>query len=184
MKFLNTLFLLMIFGNSYAFDFYVMKKEDDHLYLSDYKQIDDMDTVTYLIDIERPDTSTAEVFSEFSESIGKLNGAALLIPSDIKAFKHISKSKCDLSYTNSLTVVFEDKINSKCFRFNVNDSYDFIKAIGDIYAYINNNRNLDKEILKNRSKSIINETSKEFEIELSMSIQEFVNYIIESVVSD
>jgi len=146
----------------------------DYLYISNPKQIDNLDTVTYFFSYLKVDQRIFEVFYRFSEEMGKSHGGIILTPTDDNYHVYLKKMLvCKPPTENKLpTIFFEDRNLKKCFEFPVTDERIFF----DILSYINEHIDTYKFIKKSSIHNNFKEY-KEFQIN-KIIIYEFIDYLI------
>lgn len=137
--------------------------EDDNLYLSgfnEYKKVyQSIDSISYYLasaHTESDDTERSQVgsiFKKFSNTLGNNHAGVDISPSvDMDNYLKFRKvSICPKPYfeVNSLDkVIYEDKVNRKCFLLTVIDTNSFINKLTAISDYIH----LDKSNLNNEAR--------------------------------
>jgi len=160
----------------------LLKEGDNHIYLNSPANIANMQTATYVVAPEYPDTTITQTLFDYAEKIGYSNGAVILTSNDKILYEYISKSECDFQYSKGHLIVFEDRMNEKCFYFHIEDLMSFHQVLGKIYGHIEDSKDLDKAIAKEKTNAFIDSLLAEYDMSsLSTSIKDFINFIIDKV---
>jgi len=137
--------------------------EDDNLYLSgfnEYKKVyQSIDSISYYLasaNTESDDIGRSQVgniFKKFSNTLGNNHAGVDISPSvdmdNYLEFRKVSICPKDYFEVNSLDkVIYEDKVNRKCFLLTVIDTNSFINKLTAISDYIH----LDKSNLNNEAR--------------------------------
>lgn len=183
-KKLVILLLILFSSNAYSdLSDYVPEdiESNNFVYIDSVDMIDSLDTVTYIVSNDDVDPSMARDFYGFSDFIGLNNGAIILSKKQGGVSSYLGKSECRVLPSEGYDlIIFEDRINKKCFSYHVKDYILFSQTIADIGKYLNGeNKNLNDFSLENKANTIVDENLKGTLYEgLIYPIKELVRYLI------
>jgi hypothetical protein len=163
--------------------------KSDYLFITNPNDLKDMATVTYFID-NKPSPANFEVFYKFSKIIGRKNGGVYINYMTAKALipQWFSQSNCNFQ-ANFFpgSIIFEDKINGKCYYFSAKDMDWLVTILQDIKINLSNGNydKMHKAAFKHRTKQLAEEYIKRqsniYSPPLMVTIFEFIDYIIEAM---
>ena len=181
--------------------FEIDNPEISSLYIKTEKDIDNLDTVTYYISKEAIDRRMIDSFFVFSDKIGKKNGAIILPLSEENdkylknktkkqpdIFSLTSKSKCNFSYFKESHIIFEDRLQSRCFYFKTGEDNGWLlETLNTIYQNTNNAQStlntttLEKKEMENFLSHGIKWKSDNLIDENKDQIHRFIGYLAEKI---
>jgi len=168
------IFLGNLIADSGNYDMDYDDIDEKHLYLDNPNQIDDMDTVTYLVGVKNK--KIIRIFKKFSVDLGKTNGGVNLFHKTYKYSNYTKKSTC--SFSNAKTfILFEERETKTCISMIITDEIQILNKLNEIDKLIHqDNKKLKRVQIKNQIENFVN--SSDLNKELKASLINFVNWIL------
>lgn len=167
-KYVVLIFVLIFSVNTYSID--SLEKEETNLYLESIKGKKNLDSITYLYNIDGVLRQDAiDFFMDFSESIGMKNGAVLIpdvyflnekkpknaflnynVDTSYKdIIEIITNSKCDfVNKKGNSKIIYEDLKKKECFYLDVKTTPSLFGLLVDIRKIIIGNSTASEVELK------------------------------------